>query len=168
MLIIIFQETGNGNYDSVDLATTFVKRSISKYLWPVEVYLEKSCIFKQSIFKKVPPGNPRNRIRDYSRVWLFMVKGFPKFNPKPRQNHSAPPHASAVAYASSSSLASSCPPEQLLRVALNLLTNFHATRVTQWTSSWGFRNLRNTQHYTIASKLKKRMNGLYRLSIKES
>ena len=78
MLIIIFQEKCNGKYDSVDLATTLVKRSFSKYLCLVEVILKKSCILKQSIFKKMLPGIPRNRIRDFSGAILLVVKGFPK------------------------------------------------------------------------------------------
>ena len=44
--IIIRQQKCNEKYDSVDIATTIVKRSFSKHLCPVEVYLDKSRIFK--------------------------------------------------------------------------------------------------------------------------
>jgi hypothetical protein len=37
-------------------------------------------MFPQSIFKKMPPGTPRNRIRDFSWATLLVVKGFPKFS----------------------------------------------------------------------------------------
>ena len=79
--IIIRQQKCNEKYDSVDIATTIVKRSFSKHLCLVEVNLKKSCIFPQSIFKKMPPGTPRNRIRDFSWATLLVVKGFPKHRP---------------------------------------------------------------------------------------
>ena len=78
--IIIRQQKCNEKYDSVDIATTIVKRSFSKHLCLVEVNLKKSCIFPQSIFKKMPPGTPRNRIRDFSWATLLVVKGFPKLS----------------------------------------------------------------------------------------
>ena len=78
--IIIRQQKCNEKYDSVDIATTIVKRSFSKHLRLAEVNLKKSCIFPQSIFKKMPPGTPRNRIRDFPGATLLVVKGFPKSN----------------------------------------------------------------------------------------
>ena len=85
--IIIRQQKCNEKYDSVDIATTIVKRSFSKHLCLVEVNLKKSCIFPQSIFKKMPPGTPRNRIRDFSWATLLVVKGFPKQDERPAGAH---------------------------------------------------------------------------------
>ena len=76
--VIIRQQKCNEKYDSVDIATTIVKRSFSKHLCLVEVNLKKLCIFPQSIFKKMPPGTPRNRIRDFPGATLLVVKEFPK------------------------------------------------------------------------------------------
>ena len=76
--IIIRQQKCNEKYDSVDIATTIVKRSFSKHLCLVEVIFEKPYIFQKSIFKKMPPDTPRNRIRDLSGASLLVVKGFPK------------------------------------------------------------------------------------------
>ena len=44
----------------------------------VKVIFEKPYIFQKSIFKKMPPDTPRNRIRDLSGASLLVVKGFPK------------------------------------------------------------------------------------------
>ena len=76
--IIIRQQKCYVKYDSVDLAPTIVTRSFSKHECLVGVSLEKSCIFPQGIFKKMPPGTPRNRIRDFPGAKLLVVKGFPK------------------------------------------------------------------------------------------
>ena len=43
--IIIRQQKFNEKYDSVDIATTIVKRSFSKHLCMVDVILKKSYIF---------------------------------------------------------------------------------------------------------------------------
>ena len=43
----------------------------------VKVIFEKPYIFQKSIFKKMPPDTPRNRIRDLSGASLLVVKGFP-------------------------------------------------------------------------------------------
>ena len=79
--IIIRQQKCYEKYDSVDIANTIVKRSFSKHLCLADVILKKSYIFQKSIFKKMPTGNLRNRIRDFSWATLLVVKGFPK----PRQ-----------------------------------------------------------------------------------
>ena len=44
----------------------------------VKAIFEKPYIFQKSIFKKMPPDTPRNRIRDLSGASLLVVKGFPK------------------------------------------------------------------------------------------
>ena len=44
----------------------------------VKVIFEKPYIFQKSIFKKMPPDTPRNRIRDLPGASLLVVKGFPK------------------------------------------------------------------------------------------
>ena len=46
----------------------------------VKVIFEKQYIFEKSIFKKMPPDTPRNRIRDLSGASLLVVKGFPKLH----------------------------------------------------------------------------------------
>ena len=45
----------------------------------VKVIFEKPYIFQKSIFKKMPPDIPRNRIRDLSGASLLVVKGCPEF-----------------------------------------------------------------------------------------
>ena len=69
MLIIIFQEKCNGKYDSVDLATTIVKKYFSKHLCPVEVYLEKSNKVSSKRFHRVIPETKSGITRGYDYSW---------------------------------------------------------------------------------------------------
>ena len=57
--IIIRQQKCNEKYDSVDIATTIVKRSFSKHLCLLEVILEKSYIFPKKHLQKDATGHPQ-------------------------------------------------------------------------------------------------------------
>ena len=64
MLIIIFQKKCNGKYDSVDLATTIVKRSFSKHLCLGRSESQKIVYFHTKYLQKDATGhsqkpNPR-------------------------------------------------------------------------------------------------------------
>ena len=57
-------------------------KGLFQNIYALKKWFSQNRIFSRmkSIFKKMPPGNPRNRIRDFLWATLLVVKGFPKFN----------------------------------------------------------------------------------------
>ena len=158
--IIIRQQKCNEKYDTVDIATTIVvKRSFSKHLCLVEVNLKKSCIFPQSIFKKMPPGTPRNRIRDFSWATLLVVKGCPKLHelhdPLSCHHHQKPTGSTWCVHWRSSSGGTPRPPRTRRRRRRRFRPSrscaLHSTRASRRvSSSWRRRRRCRVAHGTRA------------------